>query len=364
MATGLPEQCSRRAAAAEAQLEFARELLQAASELSTPQATDTRTKRQTQCIDLTTHRLAARYPLPGLDSVTSDFEPEEYLRAVKRAIEYIRAGDVYQVNLSQKLMTAIEHEPIEIYMALRRANPAPFAGYYDAGWFHVLSSSPELFLKVSGDHVQTRPIKGTRPRGATPKQDLRARLELEASEKDRAENIMIVDLLRNDLGRVCRYGSISVPQCLTVESYETVHHLVSTVEGSLRSDRDIFDLLRATFPGGSVTGAPKIRAMEIIAELEPTVRGPYCGSMGFISFTGDACYNILIRTVTMVGNRAWMPVGGGIVADSDPEMEYQETLHKAEGMLRAIRALRTGTEKIGSEPARANAHVRSLNNHA
>jgi para-aminobenzoate synthetase component 1 len=226
---------------------------------------------------------------------------------------------------------------LDLYGRLRQCNPAPFAGYLDLGNFAIASASPERFVLVQDGQVQTRPIKGTRPRGATPEQDRQRAEELLASAKDRAENVMIVDLLRNDLGRVCAYGSVRVEAVCRLESYPTVHHLVSEVVGTLRPGLGPVDLLRAAFPGGSVTGAPKVRAMEIIAELEPTARGPYCGSLGFLGFDGSMDTSILIRTFTI--GRGWIqfPVGGGIVADSDPHAEYAETLHKAEGLLRALR---------------------------
>ena len=277
------------------------------------------------------------YPLPGLKGVSSNFDRPGYLGSVRRAIEYIHAGDCYQVNLSQRLLHRADVHPLELYRRLREVNPAPFAGYFDMGDFTIVSASPERFLRVDNGNVETRPIKGTRPRGATPEEDRRQLDALLHSAKDRAENVMIVDLLRNDLGRVCSYGSVQVPAVCRPETYEHVHHLVSEVVGTLRPGLGPVDLLRAAFPGGSVTGAPKVRAMEIIAELEPTARGPYCGSLGYIGFDGSMDTNILIRTFT--AGRGWLqfPVGGGIVADSTPEDEYAETLHKAEGMLRALR---------------------------
>ena len=276
-------------------------------------------------------------PLPGFPSVTSNFSRDGYLAAVRRAIEYTHAGDCFQVNLSQRLLAPLTEHPLELYGRLRKTNPAPFACYFDAGDFQIVSASPERFLQVSpGGEVFTKPIKGTRPRGKTPEEDAANVRDLIASPKDRAENVMIVDLLRNDLGRVCEYGSVTVPKVCEVESYRDVHHLVSEVRGKLRPGMTPFDLLRAAFPGGSVTGAPKVRAMEIIAELEPTARGPYCGSVGFVGFDGSMDTSILIRTFT--AGRGWLqfPVGGGIVADSDPEREYEETLHKAAGLLRAL----------------------------
>jgi para-aminobenzoate synthetase component 1 len=277
------------------------------------------------------------HPVPGLSGVTSSFTRQGYESAVRHVIEYLRAGDCFQVNLSQRLLTRAPADPLALYGRLRERNPAPFAAYFDLGDFVVVSASPERFLRVTPvGEVETRPIKGTRPRGRTPEEDAANRAELLASAKDRAENVMIVDLLRNDLGRVCEYGSVQVAKVCELESYRTVHHLVSEVHGKLRPGMGPIDLLRAAFPGGSVTGAPKVRAMEIIAELEPTARGPYCGSLGYIGFDGSMDTNILIRTFTVGGGWAQFPVGGGIVADSDPAREYEETLHKAAGLLRAL----------------------------
>jgi para-aminobenzoate synthetase component 1 len=280
---------------------------------------------------------APSWPVPGLTGVSSNFDRDAYLATVRRAIEYIHAGDCFQVNVSQRLLYHAVEAPLNLYQRLRERNPAPFAGYFDLGDFVIASASPERFLNVTAQgEVQTRPIKGTRPRGSTPAQDQALRDELLTSAKDRAENVMIVDLLRNDLGRVCRYDSVHVEDVCRLESFRTVHHLVSEVRGRLRPGLGPVDLLRAAFPGGSVTGAPKIRAMEIIAELEPTARGPYCGSLGYIGFDGSMDTNLLIRTFTI--GKGWVQfcVGGGIVADSDPQREYEETWHKAEGMLRAL----------------------------
>jgi para-aminobenzoate synthetase component 1 len=283
--------------------------------------------------------LSPQYPLPGWPGVTSNFDRDGYLAAVRRAVEYTHAGDCFQVNVSQRLLTPTAEPPLELYGRLRRVNPAPFAGYFDASKrFAVASASPERFLTVdAAGEVETRPIKGTRPRGATPDADRAQIAELLASPKDRAENVMIVDLLRNDLGKVCAYGSVRVEALCRVETYRHVHHLVSEVRGRLRPGMTAVDLLRAAFPGGSVTGAPKVRAMQIIAELEPTARGPYCGSLGWLGFDGAMDTSILIRTFTVGRGWAQFPVGGGIVADSDPAREYEETLHKAEGLLRALR---------------------------
>ncbi len=281
--------------------------------------------------------MAPKYPVEGFANVSSNFSRSGYLKVVRRAIDYINAGDCFQVNISQRLLYPATLPTLEQYDRLRQRNPAPFAGYFDVGAFTVLSASPERFLQVQADQVFTRPIKGTRPRGQTPAEDQRLREGLLRSAKDRAENVMIIDLLRNDLGRVCSYGSIEVTAVCQLETYQTVHHLVSEVRGRLRAGSGPVDVLRAAFPGGSVTGAPKVRAMEIINELEPTARGPYCGSLGYIGFDGTMDTNILIRTLT--AGRGWLqfPVGGGIVADSTPENEYAETLHKAEGLLRALR---------------------------
>lgn len=277
-----------------------------------------------------------QFPVPGYAGVTSNFARDDYLHAVERVIESIFAGDIFQANLSQRLLAPWRRSPLELYERLRRVNPAPFSGYFAGRDWAIASASPERFVSVRDGVVETRPIKGTRKRKSAPEADLFTRDELRESEKDQAENVMIVDLLRNDLSRVCAPGTISVPHLCAVESYETVQHLVSVVRGMLDTGRDAWDLLPAVFPGGSVTGAPKIRAMEIIAELEPTVRGPYCGSLFYVGFDGNVDSNILIRTFTCRSGWVQFPVGGGIVAASDPKSEYDETLHKAEGMLRAL----------------------------
>jgi para-aminobenzoate synthetase component 1 len=281
--------------------------------------------------------LAPQHPVPGLDGLVSNFSEADYLRAVEQAIEYVYAGDIFQVNLAQRLLYPAGDDPVALYRRLRRRNPAPFAGYFDLGDFQIVSSSPERFLRVTDRLVETRPIKGTRPRTARPEADLRAGDELRHSEKDRAENVMIVDLLRNDLARVCEPDSVYVSQLCALETYEYVQHLVSAVCGRLADGRGPIDLIRAAFPGGSITGAPKVRAMEIIAELEPTARGAYCGSLGYLGFDGSLDLSILIRTIT--AGRGWWqaPVGVGIVAQSDPRREYEETWDKAEGLIRALR---------------------------
>jgi len=281
--------------------------------------------------------LAPQHPMPGLAELTSSFSEADYLRAVEQAIEYVFAGDVFQVNLAQRLLYPAHDDSVALYLRLRRSNPAPFAGYFDLGDFQIVSSSPERFLRVADRLVETRPIKGTRPWRDREEADLSAGEELRQSEKDRAENVMIVDLLRNDLSRVCDPESVYVSQLCGLETYAYVQHLVSVVRGELRDTCTPLDLLRAAFPGGSITGAPKVRAMEIIAELEPTARGAYCGSLGYLGFDGSLDLSILIRTIT--AGRGWWqaPVGGGIVAQSDPRQEYEETWDKAEGLIRALR---------------------------
>ena len=280
---------------------------------------------------------APHFPVEGRAGLHSNFDRPGYLQAVRRAIDYIHAGDCFQVNIAQRLLYPARESALAIYERLRRCNPAPFAGYFDLGDCAIASASPERFLKVQGGAVETRPIKGTSPRGFLPEEDFARADLLLGSAKDRAENVMIVDLLRNDLGRVCKYGSVRVEELCRLESYPTVHHLVSAVVGKLRPGLGPVDLLRAAFPGGSVTGAPKIRAMEIITELEQTARGAYCGCLGFLGFDGAMDTSLLIRTFTIGQGWIQFPVGGGIVADSDAEREYEETWHKAEGMLRALK---------------------------
>ncbi len=268
--------------------------------------------------------------------IKSNFTREEYLNAVKKVKEYILAGDIFQANLSQRFETDAPASPFMLYDRLRRVNPSPFSAFLNYPEGIIACSSPERFLRVAGDRVETSPIKGTRPRGKTPAEDRMMAEALRSSPKDRAENIMIVDLERNDLGRVCRFGSVKVDKLTSLESFPTVFHLTSTISGTLDPGKGIIDLLKATFPGGSITGAPKVRSMEIIDGLEPNQRGPYTGSLGYISFNGNADLNIIIRTFILKGNRAYFNVGGGIVHDSQPEIEYQETLDKAEGLLRAL----------------------------
>ena len=294
------------------------------------------------------HALRARLDRPVRDVSTiasagvlrSNLTRAAYLRAVEQARGYIEAGDIYQVNFAQRFSAPYSGGGFDLYRRLRAVSPAPFAAYLDLrgafGGVEVLSSSPERFLLADGDRLETRPIKGTRPRGATPAADAEYIAALRSSAKDRAEHLMIVDLERNDLGRVAATGSVHVPEFAALESYAQVHHLTSTVEARRRDGVGLEALLRATFPGGSVTGAPKIRALEIIDELEPTVRGVYTGAIGYVSAHGRIDLNIAIRTITLADGVAHLHVGGAIVYDSSPEAEYAETLDKARGMARAL----------------------------
>jgi para-aminobenzoate synthetase component 1 len=290
---------------------------------------------------------APSYPVVGVEGAAeiglrSTFTSRGYLDAVARVREYIIAGDIFQANLSQRFQSERTESPFQLYQRLRRHNPAPFAAYLDFGELQVLSASPERFLRLDAERrqIETRPIKGTRPRGLGPMHDAALGRALAESEKDRAENVMIVDLLRNDLSRVCRPGTVRVPELFALEHHPTVHHLVSTVIGELDQAADAYDLIRATFPGGSITGAPKVRAMEIIAELEPTRRGVYCGSIGYISTSGAMDTSIVIRTCLALRGQVYFQAGGGIVADSDPELEYRETLDKARGLIETLVASR------------------------
>ncbi|HEV8393233.1 MAG TPA: aminodeoxychorismate synthase component I [Vicinamibacterales bacterium] len=285
--------------------------------------------------------MAPSYPVEGQASLRSSFRRADYLAAVARVREYIYAGDIFQANLSQRFEAPLVQPPWAFYRTLRRVNPAPFGAFFDVPGAPVLSTSPERFLRVSaGGHVETRPIKGTRARGVGPEHDAALGQALTESAKDRAENLMIVDLMRNDLSRVCAPGSVRASELFALERYATVHHLVSTVVGDLAPGSDALDLLRAAFPGGSITGAPKLRAMEIIAELEPSKRGVYCGSIGYWSTTGEMDTSIAIRTAVVRDGRIYFSAGGGIVADSDPEQEYQETLDKVRSFIDALASLR------------------------
>ena len=277
----------------------------------------------------------AKAPVGAID-LRANFTKADYLRTIGRIKDYIAAGDVYQVNLTQRFETPLICHPYQLYQRLRRRSPAPFASYLNFDSLQVVSSSPERFVRIQNGQVETRPIKGTRPRGKTPSEDAILSQALVSSEKDRAELLMIVDLERNDLGRVCEPGTIQVDELFEVETHPTVHHLVANVSGRLQSGRDAIDCLRAMLPGGSITGAPKIRAMQIIDELENSRRGVYTGALGYVGFDGNCDFAIAIRTILCARGRAYYHVGGGIVADSDPESEYQETLDKGAAMRAAL----------------------------
>lgn len=269
--------------------------------------------------------------------IRPNFEKEEYKQAVDDMIRYIIEGDIYITNMTQQLSVKSEKKPLDVFYDLRKNNPSPFGGYMDYGDYQIVCASPERFLKMKKGHVNTRPIKGTRKRGETPEEDLCMRNELENSEKDKSELLMIVDLERNDLNRVCRPGSVKVTELFTVEEYATVFHLVSDIEGELETDKNVMDLLEATFPGGSITGAPKYRAMEIIDELENNRRNLYTGSIGYLTLDGDCDFNIVIRTALHKDGMYHLGVGGGITAESDLEFEYEETLQKAKAVLEAMK---------------------------
>lgn len=331
---GLPEtEPSARYRRAQQRLALFRGYLMASEPSSPP-----RLSSASQSPDVPLAEFSPQYAVAGLTGLRSNFSETAYLNAVQQAIDYIYAGDVFQVNLSQRLLYPAQDDSVSLYRRLRQCNPAPFAGYFDLGDFQVISASPERFLQVADRWVETRPIKGTCPRTSHAETDRRAADALCHSEKDRAENVMIVDLLRNDLARVCRPESVQVSQLCGLEQYQYVQHLVSVVRGQLAEHTSAVDLIRAAFPGGSITGAPKVRAMEIITELERTARGVYCGSLGYLGFDGSLDLSILIRTIT--AGRGWWqaPVGGGIVAPSIPRREYEETWHKAEGLLRAFQS--------------------------
>ena len=265
-----------------------------------------------------------------------NFKKEEYKKAVDDMIHYIIEGDIYIANMTQQMTVKSEKQPKDVFLDLRKNNPSPFGGYLDYEDFQIVCASPERFLRMKKGHVETRPIKGTRKRGDTPEEDLLMRKELENSDKDKSELLMIVDLERNDLNRVCKPGSVKVTELFTVEEYATVFHLVSNIEGELEEGKNFADLLEATFPGGSITGAPKYRAMEIIDELEHGRRNLYTGSIGYLTLDGDCDFNIVIRTALHKDGKYYLGVGGGITAESDLEFEYEETMQKAKAILDAL----------------------------
>jgi anthranilate synthase component I len=289
-----------------------------------------------------THGLREPAPAPGAEFHIDEDEPETFLRAVRRGLEYIAAGDVYQTNLSRGWQGRATRpvDPVRIYQRLRATNPSPFAALLRHEEFALLSSSPERLLSIRGNTVSTRPIAGTRPRGATPEADAALVRSLLDNEKERAEHVMLIDLERNDLGRVCAGGSVRVDEYMSVETYAHVHHIVSNVSGRLRNDVSPIAVIRALFPGGTITGCPKVRCMEVIAELEGVGRGAYTGSIGYLNRDGSCDLNILIRTITAQGGLFKFRAGAGIVADSNPEQELAETRAKAEGLLRALAAPR------------------------
>lgn len=301
------------------------------------EAADQRARERIEMFERLLERAPSLPPDPTVRPrrATSTFTPDAYRAAVETVKQHIAKGDIFQANLSQRFRLDVpgawDMAP-NLYEALARHTAAPYMAYLDAGDHAILSASPERFLELRVPHVETRPIKGTRPRGATPDEDRRLAEELTASDKDRAENVMIVDVLRNDLGRVCEPGSIHAPSVCELEVFPQVYHLTSTINGKLREEHDAFDLLHACFPGGSITGAPKIRAMEILESLEPVRRHVYTGAIGWIDWDGDADWNIAIRTACVTRDAIVFGVGGGITADSDPDAEYRETLAKAEGL--------------------------------
>jgi para-aminobenzoate synthetase component 1 len=321
VSTGLNADGSRTEARANERLEFWRSFLggisplkQTATEIPSP----------------------PQHPCDSAAKISSNFSRAEFISQVQRAQKYILAGDIYQVNLSQRLAVQSAFTGWELFQRLAAVSPAPFSAFLDCGDFQTVSSSPEQFLRMSGSHIITRPIKGTRPRANDPTQDAQLAYELQTSTKELAELVMITDLLRNDLGKVCEYGSVQVPTLAKLEKFAQVQHLVSTVEGRLRKEVTHFAALASSFPGGSITGAPKFRAMEIIDELEPVSRGPYCGCLGYLGFNRESQLSITIRTAVCKDGTAHFNVGAGIVADSKPEAEYEETLAKARGFYAAL----------------------------
>ena len=289
-------------------------------------------------------RISGRMPSPR---VVSNFTREGFVGAVRRAKEFIRQGDIYQVNLAQRLCVPTAGDGWSFFERLHAVSPAPYSAYFDFDDWQLVSSSPELFIRLNGSEMRTRPIKGTRPRSGDPVRDAQFTYELQTSPKEMAELVMITDLLRNDLGRVCEFGSVQVPDLVKLEKYPQVQHLVSTVDGRLRPEFTHTEALARCFPGGSITGAPKVRAMQIIDELEPVTRGPYTGCHGYLGFNRESMLSISIRTAVVQEKVTSFHAGAGIVADSEPEMEYEETIAKARGFLRA---LELPVERIETDP--------------
>lgn len=320
VATGLDAEGTRSEHRAQQQVDFWRELLKS----EPPQSSEISHLKVERGADESSARLQ------------SNLTRVEFVARVERVQAYIRSGDIYQVNLAQRFQAPCSFSGWELFQRLLTVSPAPFAAFFDCGDFQVASSSPEQFLRMSGSHIATRPIKGTRPRASDATRDAQLAYELQTSAKELAELVMITDLLRNDLGRFCEFGSVQVPELAKLERFAQVQHLVSTVEGRLRSGVTHFAALASAFPGGSITGAPKIRAMEIIEELEPVARGPYCGAHGYLGFNRESQLSISIRTAIHKGDTAYFHAGAGIVADSSPDAEYEETLAKARGFVAAL----------------------------
>lgn len=282
------------------------------------------------------HKVQYREVNKSYTEFTSNFGKDEYIDTVERVRQYIKTGDVYITNLTQRFYCETKKDPYEVYKDLRHINPAPFAAFMNVEDFSLVSSSPERFLKIRNNIVQTRPIKGTKPRGKNEEEDLKNRQELIDSEKDKSELLMIVDLERNDLSKVCKPYSVKVTELFKLEEYSTVFHLVSTVIGELKDEYTAVDCIKACFPGGSITGAPKVRSMEVIEKLEPTRRNIYTGSIGYLGFDGNADLNIVIRTILMKDGKAYLGVGGGITWESKKEAEYDETLDKARALMKVL----------------------------
>jgi para-aminobenzoate synthetase component 1 len=360
VSTGLDSDGSRDGKKAHSQLEFWNSIIL---------KTDLPQRRRDAETEISSLRLCA-----SAVEINSTFSRNDFISKVERAQKYIRAGDIYQVNLSHRLTAELlfnhqdtktpsetdshNTEPLvpwclggetfsgwEMFEKLSAVSPAPFSAYLDCGEFEIASSSPEQFLRMSGSHIVTRPIKGTRPRDADPTRDAQLAYELQTSAKELAELVMITDLLRNDLGKVCEFGSVQVPELAKLEKFAQVQHLVSTIEGRLKKDMTHFAAFASAFPGGSITGAPKFRAMEIIDELEPISRGPYCGAIGYLGFNRESQLSIAIRTAVCAREKIYFNVGAGIVADSNPEAEYEETLAKARGFFAALN-LEMGSARV------------------
>ena len=327
--TGLNADGSRSEARAKAQLDFWNSIITEKALPPRPRDAEEAKKSGSPCL------------CASVAEIASNLSREDFISKVERAQKYIRAGDIYQVNLSQRLTAQSHLSGWEFFERLSAVSPASFSAFLDCGEFEIASSSPEQFLRMSGSQIISRPIKGTRPRDADATRDAQLAYELQTSAKELSELVMITDLLRNDLGKVCEFGSVQVPELAKLEKFAQVQHLVSTIEGRLKKDMTHFAAFASAFPGGSITGAPKFRAMEMIDELEPISRGPYCGAIGYLGFNRESQLNIAIRTAICAQGKIHFNVGAGIVADSIPEMEYEETLAKAQGFFAALN-LKTG----------------------